>query len=67
MTLLETESVGPMRLLYPPSRVVTDAVMHRPRIKQMQIYKSPHVIMRNGFNVNIQVPITFEFGVSCCA
>ena len=50
MTLLETESVGPMRLLYPPSKVVTDAFMHRPRVKQMQIYRAPHVIMRNGFN-----------------
>ena len=50
MALLPTSSVGPMYLHARPSEVVTDAVMHRPRISQIQIYKAPHVIMRKGFS-----------------
>jgi SAM-dependent methyltransferase len=47
MTLLSTSSIGFMRLLSEPSKVVTDSLMHRPR--NPQLYRAPHVIMRKGF------------------
>jgi hypothetical protein len=47
LPLIDTTWVRPMRLAMGPPQVVTESVMHRPR--DAQIYRAPHVLMRNGF------------------